>query len=120
MKLRKLNNKGMVDTLVNLAFGAFMFIILVTLAVTVGNGLGSSAADCSTGFNYSKASGLCQNNTNASHTATASLAAQTSFYTVGQLGSAGLSGYLGLIFIAAIAIGIISMLGFNARKKGKY
>jgi hypothetical protein len=94
MDLKMKNKRGMMNWMISLAYGAFMFVILVTLAVTVGAKLGNSSGDT-----------------------TANATAQ---YVITQLGSAGLSGYLGLIFIAAIAIGIISMLGFNARKGGKY
>jgi len=97
-----------------------MFVILVVLATAIGQQMGSSVSNCANvlpGGVYNTTTGLCYNATVT--TGVASIAAQNSFFIVGQLGQAGLASYLPLIFIAAIAIGIISMLGFNIGK-GKY
>ena len=85
--------KNLMNWMVALAAGVFSFVILITLASAVGVQMGN---------------------------ATGGAANVTATYIVTQLGQAGLSGYLPLIFIAAIAIGILSMMGMGIGGRGKY
>jgi hypothetical protein len=88
------SRRGVMNWMIGLAYGTMMFVILVVLASAIGTQFGN---------------------------VTGGQANITAVYIVSQLGQAGLAGYLPLIFIAAIAIGIISMLGFKvAGGAGKY
>ena len=143
--------KNLMNWMVALAAGSFMFVMLVVLAAAVGANMGGATSMCASGYTYNTtalaAANSCYgctgltaggyafnftagNNTccavNGNGTAVAEIfsnpsqATYNAFFIIGQLGSGGLSGYLPLIFIAAIAIGILAMMGMGIGRKGKY
>ena len=107
----------MMNALIALGMGIIIFALIAGVGMVILQNFASATASCSTGFNYSITSQLCQNNTNATHTASPSTGAQTVNTTAGYITSNLVTWIPAVI---ALGVGLLFIGALMGRQQAKY
>ena len=105
----------MFEQLSTLGYGLVTFAIIIGVGVVILSKMGTSVADCATGYAYNVTDGYCTNTT-GTDTQNAAAGSQNLYYLEGQMGSSGLAGWTPAII--ALAVGML-FLGVFMVKSGR-